>query len=592
MSINREFLEQLRARVSIVQLVGRSIPVTRKGMNHWACCPFHGEKTPSFAVNDAKGYYHCFGCGAHGDIITFVMQTQHLSFIEAVERLAMDAGLEMPKTTPEERERNKLSHDIYGVIALAAEFFQQQLREPAGAAALAYLQKRRLSEEIIANFRLGFAPNSAYGEAKLVRYLENKGVARDKIIAAGLAKKSEKDGSVYDYFRNRVMFPIMDSRGRPIAFGGRVMDDTEPKYLNSPETPVFSKNRNLFALNFARKFKADEVIVVEGYMDALALYQAGFESVVAALGTATGREHARALNQYFRGKTAVLLFDSDAAGEAAVLRAIPILRKEGTPIKILRLEGAKDPDEFLVNYGAEAFAEVLRTARLPQDFQLDLLKKQLPEDGNRLIAYVNGAADIFAEISDPIARDIYVNALSAETGVPAETIRGKINNILSGDIPDSEIMKNTPAPRIRSALPDGLMAAYRNVLYVMATHINLYGAVKNAVSADEILFPAYKALYAEICGRRDKKGECRPADFNFEDPADQSAVSGVFANPMSYENESLLKLALNQYIKFIKDAYIGSQIEGENAKNNPETLQTLAFSRIYSVQLVRIVNNR
>jgi len=362
MSINREFLELLRARLSIVDVVGRTLPLVRKGMNHWACCPFHGEKTPSFSVNENKGYYHCFGCGAHGDIITFVMQTQNLSFIEAVERLAMDAGLEMPKLSPEDREKNKLSHDIYEVVALACDFFQKTLREKDGAAGLAYLQKRRLSEDLIANFRLGFAPNSSYGEARLVHYLENKGVSVEKIIAAGLAKKSEKDGSVYDYFRNRVMFPIMDSRGRPIAFGGRVMDDSEPKYLNSPETPIFSKGRGLYGLCQAREHVSptSPPIATEGYTDTIALHKFGFNTALAPLGTALTEE--QMLTLWKLHDEPILCFDSDTAGRnagvRAALRALPIL-KPGKSLRFCLMEGAKDPDEFLHAFGVERMRDML-----------------------------------------------------------------------------------------------------------------------------------------------------------------------------------------------------------------------------------------
>ena len=362
MSINREFLEQVRTRISIVQLVGRSLPLTRKGMNHWACCPFHGEKTPSFSVNENKGYYHCFGCGAHGDIITFMMQTQHLSFIEAVERLAQDAGLEMPKTTPEERERNKLSHDMHEIVALACDFFQKTLREPEGAAGLEYLQKRRLSEDLIANFRLGFAPNSPYGETRLTRHLENKGIAREKIIAAGLAKKSDRDGGLYDYFRNRIIFPIMDSRGRPIAFGGRVMDNSEPKYLNSPETPIFFKGRALYGLCQARENITQNAppIATEGYMDAIAFHKFGFNTALAPLGTAITAD--QILTMWKLHDEPILCFDSDTAGRnagvRAALRTLSIL-KPGKSLKFCLIEGAKDPDEFLHAFGADRMKELL-----------------------------------------------------------------------------------------------------------------------------------------------------------------------------------------------------------------------------------------
>lgn len=362
MAWDRQFLDQLRDRLSIVDVVSRSIPLVRKGAGHWACCPFHGEKTPSFSVSEAKGCYHCFGCGAHGDIISFTMQMQHLSFIEAVERLAQEAGLEMPKTTPEERERNALSHDMYEVVGAACEYYQGMLNGPEGAAGLKYLEGRGLTREIIANFRLGFAPNSAYGESKLVRYLENKHIPAEKIVAAGLARKDE-NGDVYDYFRNRVIFPITDSRGRTIAFGGRVMGDGEPKYLNSPETPIFSKGRGLYGLCQAREHVSEETppIATEGYMDTIALHKFGFKTALAPLGTAITEAQIETLWK-LHGEP-ILCFDSDAAGRnagvRAALRALPIL-KPGRTLRFCLIEGAKDPDEFLHSFGHDRFKAMLR----------------------------------------------------------------------------------------------------------------------------------------------------------------------------------------------------------------------------------------
>ena len=285
MNIDKRFIENLRDRISIVDCISKYIPLTRKGKEYWGCCPFHNEKTASFSVVEDKSFYHCFGCGAHGDIITFMMQYQHLSFIEAIEQLCHDHGIEIPQSTPEQRAKDKQSHDLYEILKLTADFYKECLYSDEGKEGLAYLRKRGLSDEMIANFHLCYAPQ---GVNKLVKYLENKHIPLKQILNSGLARISERTKTPYDYFRNRVLFPITDAKGRIIAFGGRVMDDSQPKYLNSPESIIFSKGRNLYGLAQARveAIEKNQVIATEGYMDTISLHKFGFKTAVAQLGTA------------------------------------------------------------------------------------------------------------------------------------------------------------------------------------------------------------------------------------------------------------------------------------------------------------------
>ncbi|MDR1008917.1 MAG: DNA primase [Rickettsiales bacterium] len=358
MALDRTFIELLKSRLSISEVIGKYVPLSAKGRQYWGCCPFHKEKTPSFSVSEDKGFFHCFGCGAHGGVIDFVMQHQHMSFPEAVEKLAMEAGLEVPKFTPAEAAKAKEAKNLYDILLMAAEYFARELYEPEGAEGLAYLRRRGLTDEIIANFKLGFAPPGN----KLVRFLTNKGIEPKQIMAAGLARKSDKDGSAYDYFRSRVMFPITDPRGRIIAFGGRVLDNSEPKYLNSPENMMFVKGANLYALALSRANTDTEhpIIACEGYMDTISLHKFGFTTAIAPLGTAMTEKQIEIIWKI--SAEPILCFDNDTAGRnasaRAALRALPIL-KPGKSLRFCLIKDAKDPDEFLNAFGAEKFKALL-----------------------------------------------------------------------------------------------------------------------------------------------------------------------------------------------------------------------------------------
>ena len=362
MAFDKSFIESIRDRISIVDVISKYVPLTRKGKENWGCCPFHSEKTASFSVSEEKNFYHCFGCGAHGDVITFIMQTQHLSFIEAIEKLCHDAGIPIPAMTSEQRRMDKESHALYEVLKMAADFYKEQLYSEEGKVGLEYLKSRQLSDEMIANFHLCYAPAGN----KLVQYLKSKDVPLKIILDAGLARMSERTHTPYDYFRERVLFPITDSRGRIIAFGGRIMvkDDNLPKYLNSPESLVFSKGKNLYGLAQARAeaIEKKQVIATEGYMDTISLHQFGFKYAVAPLGTAITEMQIELL--WKMATEPILCFDSDTAGRKAgiraALRVLPIL-KPGYSLKFCLIEGAKDPDEFLHAFGHDKFQEMLDT---------------------------------------------------------------------------------------------------------------------------------------------------------------------------------------------------------------------------------------
>jgi DNA primase len=363
MAFPPRFLDELRQRVSLAEIVGRRVKLIRRGREFTGLCPFHNEKTPSFSVVEDKGFYHCFGCGAHGDVIGFTMQTENLSFPEAVEQLARRAGLEVPQETREERERAERQATLQTAVDAACAFFEKMLHGPEGRSARAYLEQRGLDDATIRRFRLGFAPD---GRDKLKRAVMSSTMSEALLLEAGLLRKPEGGGESYDYFRNRVIFPIGDRRGRIIAFGGRVIDDGQPKYLNSPETPLFQKGRNLYGWALARVAAAKDpsAIVVEGYMDVIALHRAGFTTAVAPLGTALTEAQIEEL--WRMAPEPVLCFDGDSAGQRAasraLARALPIL-KPGMSLRFAILPSAEDPDSLILHHGAGAMRELLDRAQ-------------------------------------------------------------------------------------------------------------------------------------------------------------------------------------------------------------------------------------
>ncbi|HAK62037.1 MAG TPA: DNA primase, partial [Alphaproteobacteria bacterium] len=355
MQLDRNFIEELKARVKLSEVIGRKLRLTRRGREFVALSPFSNEKSPSFTINDDKGFYHCFGCGAHGDVIGFVMRSEGLEFPQAVERLAGVAGMEVPRETPEERARAERQQTLGGAVEFAAKFYEQQLRASSGRHGLDYFKRRGLSDDTMRRFRLGFAPDTRHG---LKAALDKAGIPEAIAVEAGLLIKPEDGGHSYDRFRGRVMFPILDRRGQAIAFGGRIIGDGEPKYLNSPETPLFHKGRVLYGLSHAQKVarEKNEIIVVEGYMDVIGLAQAGIANAVAPLGTALTEDQIELL--WRMAQEPILCFDGDNAGQRAAARAaeraIPLL-KPGLSLRFAWMPRGEDPDSLVRAKGAAGF---------------------------------------------------------------------------------------------------------------------------------------------------------------------------------------------------------------------------------------------
>ena len=418
MAFPPSFLDEVVARNPIEDVVGQYVTMQRRGNNWFGLCPFHGEKTASFSVAPEKGIYYCFGCHRGGGVIHFIMEIENLSYPDAVRFLAKRAGLDVPED-PEYQSRYRRQERLWALCREAARFFHSCLYEPAGAAGLAYAQRRGLSQGTLTRFGVGFAPDRWDG---LCAAMEKKGYTKEELLDAGLVLRSEKSGNLYDRFRNRLMFPIIDVRGHVIGFGGRVMDGATHKYLNSPETLIFNKRKNLFAMNLAKKSKAGQIILVEGYMDAVALHQFGFDCAVASLGTALTEDHASLLARYT--DRVVLIYDGDQAGQSATQRAIPMLEKTGLRVRILRMQGAKDPDEFLHKFGPDRFRLLLEGAENQMEYRLQSLQRQydLSQDGQK-VEFLKAAAELLASVGNAVEREVYGARAAEAAGVSPEAVR-------------------------------------------------------------------------------------------------------------------------------------------------------------------------
>lgn len=422
MAFPPSFLEELTARNPIEEVVGQYVNLKRSGSNMFGLCPFHGEKTASFSVSPDKGIYYCFGCHKGGGVINFEMEIEGLSYPDAVRALAKRVGLEVPEDE-QYQSRYRQQERLWALSKEAARFFHSQLYAPAGAEGLAYAQKRGMPKSTLTKFGVGFAPNSYRA---LTDAMKAKGYTEEELKETGLVSVSQKNGSIYDRFRNRLMFPIIDVRGNVIGFGGRVMDNSTPKYLNSPETIIFNKRKNLFALNLAKKSKLGYMILVEGYMDAVALHQYGFDCAVASLGTSLTEEHAALLSRYT--EQVMLIYDGDEAGQNATKRAIPMLEKAGLQVKVLQMRDAKDPDEYLKKFGADRFKNLLEESSNRVEYQLRAIQKKydLTEDEQR-VQFIAEAAEFVSSLNNAVQREIYGGRAAEAAKITPEAMTIEVN---------------------------------------------------------------------------------------------------------------------------------------------------------------------
>ena len=425
MAFPAAFIDELIARNPIEEVVGQYVTLRRSGANLFGLCPFHGEKTASFSVAPDKGIYYCFGCHKGGGAINFMMELEGLSYPDAVRNLAQRAGMEVPEDE-QYQSRYRQQERLWALHKEAARFFHSRLYAPIGKAALEYALGRGMPKSTLINFGIGYAPDSW---DSLVKAMQAKGYTEEELKESGLVTVSQKSGKIFDRFRDRLMFPIIDVRGNVIGFGGRIMNNKDPnaaKYLNSPETKIFNKRKNLFGLNLAKKSKLGYLILVEGYMDAIALHQYGFDCAVASLGTSLTEEHATLISRYV--EQVVLIYDGDEAGQRATRRAIPMLEKAGIQVKVLKMRDAKDPDEFLKKFGPDRFKILLEESSNRVEYQLaDIRRKYDIREADQKVRYVQEAAELICTLDSSVKREVYGTRVAEVAGLTYDAVKLEVN---------------------------------------------------------------------------------------------------------------------------------------------------------------------
>lgn len=435
-----EVINDVRQSNDIVDVISQYVHLKRSGRNFFGLCPFHNEKSPSFSVSPDKQIFHCFGCGVGGNVFSFITQIEGINFVEAVQMLAERANIQLPTLQDNgDSQREELKAKVYKVNEFTAEFYHQNLYKPQAKIAQEYVKKRQLSNETLKSFKIGFS--GKFDE--LYQELKKQGFGEKEILESGLVNKNER-GQYIDRYRNRLMFPICDARGKVIAFGGRVLDDSKPKYINSPENVVYSKGRNLFGLNVAKKGDLKRILIVEGYMDVISLHQRGITNVVAPLGTALTEQQGWLLRK--NSEQIILSFDSDEAGLKAKLRALDILQNMGCDLRILQMEGAKDPDEYIIKYGNARFNNLVDKALSIIEFKVKILKKDLNlENTNDKIKFLNEIAKLISNVDNTIEREVYIEKIAKEYDISKEAIYAEVNKLTYKNVKTEKVLEK-PKP--------------------------------------------------------------------------------------------------------------------------------------------------
>lgn len=537
-------IEEIRLKNDIVDVISGYVKLQRKGSSYFGLCPFHNEKSPSFSVSPGKQMYYCFGCGAGGNVFTFVMEYENYSFPEAVKFLADRVGVDLPEQeyNEEMKKQQDLKIRILDLNKMAANYFYFQLRQENGRLAMDYLKGRELSDETIKGFGLGYA--NKYSD-DLYLYLKKKGISDELLSQSGLMNVDEKHG-MYDKFWNRVIFPIMDVNGRVIGFGGRVMGDGKPKYLNSPETKVFDKSRNLYGLNIARTSRKKNLLVCEGYMDVISLHQAGFINAVASLGTALTTQHASLLKRYT--EEVVLTYDSDEAGMKAALRAIPILKAAGLSAKVLDMKPYKDPDEFIKALGAEEFQDRIDHAVNSFFFEIDVLQKSYHmDDPESKTEFYNQVAKRLLEFEQELERENYIEAVAARYHVGFENLRKLVNRMAMKSISAPEVKQR---PKNRSTeKEDGMLKSQKLLLTWLIENPGLFAQIKPYVGPDDFTTELYHTVAAMLFEQY-ASGALNPAKIinHFTDPEQQRETAALFNTSIRVETKEEMNKALKETI--------------------------------------------
>ena len=485
---SEEILEDIRQSNDIVDVISQYVRLKRSGRNFFGLCPFHNEKSPSFSVSPDKQIFHCFGCGVGGNIFTFISKIEGISFRESIEVLAERANIQLPKLEDNiDNFKEELKAKVYKVNKFTADFYHQNLYKPSSKPAQEYIKKRKLNNETLKSFQIGYS--GRFDE--LYKALKQEGFGEQEILESGLVNKND-NGRFIDRYRNRLMFPICDARGRVIAFGGRVLDDSKPKYINSPENVVYSKGRHLFGLNVAKKGDTKTLLIVEGYMDVISLHQRGVTNVVAALGTALTQQQGWLLRK--NTEKVILGFDSDGAGQTAIVRSLEILQNMGCDMRVLQMEGAKDPDEYILKFGVVRFQNLMQNAISLFEFKVKNLKQGLNlENSNDKIKFLNEIAKLLAKIDNTMEKEVYMEKIAKTYDISKEAIYAQVNKLTYANSKGGQILeKSKPTPRLKrkeeKTVPENIKKRENTILSILINKPESYQLISSKIKPKDFKY--------------------------------------------------------------------------------------------------------
>ncbi len=559
-----EIIEEVRSRNDIVDVISSYVNLKKKGNSYSACCPFHHEKTPSFHVSREKQMYHCFGCGVGGNVYTFLMEHENYSFPEAVEALAERAGVKLPEQSmsPEAKKQADERTRIKDMNRLAAGYFHYLLRTEHGTHALEYLTNRGLTEDTINRFGLGFS--DVYRD-DLYKYLKNKGYKDEEMKNSGLIRFDEKYGAS-DQFWNRVMYPIVDTNNRVIGFGGRVMGDGKPKYINTQETPVFDKSRNLYGLNFAKKSKRQGIIFCEGYMDVISMHQAGFDNAVASLGTALTPGQVNLIKRYT--DRVYLAYDSDEAGTKAALRALGIMREFEMPARVISLKPYKDPDELIQAEGTESFERRIEQAVSGTMFEIGILEHNYnQEDPQERTQFQKEAARILSVIEDPLERNNYIESVAGKYRIDKDSLKETVTQYgISGAarINNDVFHERKPRKSVEEEKQQKQLKAERLLITWLINDNSLFDKIKDVIGVDDFLDPVYRDVVENLLKQYETDGKVTPAAIinHYQSKEEHEKVSGIMQQEFDMEiAPSEKSVVITDLVKNIKRRSLQHQLE-------------------------------
>ena len=579
MFYSEEIIEEVRSKNDIVDVIGSYIKLQKKGANYMGLCPFHGEKTASFSVSGTKQMYHCFGCGVGGNVVTFLMEYENFTFPEAIRELAGRAGITLPEAeaTPEEKARSSRKMRLLEIYKEAARFYHQQMRRDENQTAYRYFKQRELSDETILRFGLGYSDKTG---RQLYAHLKEAGYEDAILKDSGLFTFDEKRGA-YDKFWNRAMFPIMDVHNKVIGFGGRVMGEGEPKYLNSPETRIFDKSRNLYGLNIARTTRKNYFLLCEGYMDVISLHQAGFTNAVASLGTAFTGLQAKLISRYV--KEVYITYDSDGAGQKAALRAIPILREAKITAKIVNMKPYKDPDEFIKALGAEEYEKRIAEARNSFFFEIDVLKSRFDfSDPEEKTKFFRETAKKLLQFGEEIERNTYIEAVAREYQIGVDALSklvAQYGNVMN----ENELQKEVVVRERKKAKESGgALVSQKLLLTWLTSEQEWFEALKGIVSAEDFTEEFYYEVAKEVWQQYEREGKVNPARIlnRYETREEQELAAELFQTSLMGDlNEAEKRKALSETVRKVKQNSIDMQMGRAAETGDVQLLQKAIASQ-------------